>query len=91
MAEHSDIHPFAPINSDEIKNAVSLIRSQWPVDTDLHFKSITLQEPAKNEAVPYLEAEFNGWTLPHIDRRVFVTYYIRLTVSLIKIVVLCLR
>lgn len=79
-AKHSDIHPLAPISADEIQNAVSKIKSQWPADTNFRFKSVTLQEPAKVEAVTYLEAEFHGYELPHIDRRVFVTYYIRNTV-----------
>jgi primary-amine oxidase len=74
-------HPLAPIDATEIKQAVSFVRSQWPADTDLHFKCITLQEPAKKEVVPYLEAEVSGGALPQIDRRVLVTYYIRRTVS----------
>lgn len=79
-AKHLEIHPLAPLNANEIKNAVSIIRAQWPSGTDLHFKAITLQEPAKEEAAPFLEAEFYGQNLPNIDRRVFVTYYLRLTV-----------
>ena len=79
-AEHVDFHPLAPINADEIQNTVGLIRSQWPAETDLHFKQITLQEPAKAEMVHYLEADFHGYDLPQIDRRVVVTYYLRLTV-----------
>lgn len=78
-AKQSNIHPLAPINATEIENAVAIIKLQWPGDTDLHFKAITLQEPAKAEAVPYIEAEFHGGDLPHIDRRVFVTYYLRQT------------
>jgi primary-amine oxidase len=77
-----NIHPLAPITANEIRDAVRLIRAQWPAKTDLHFKAITLQEPAKNEAVPFIEAEFNGGTLPHIDRKVFITYYLRQTVSI---------
>jgi primary-amine oxidase len=49
-------HPLAPINADEIQNAVSIIKGQWPTDTSLHFKALTLQEPAKAEAVPYVRA-----------------------------------
>lgn len=79
--KQSVVHPLAPLNADEIKNAVSLVHAQWPSNTDLHFKAITLQEPAKAEAVPYIEAEFNGYNLPSIDRRVFLTYYLRKTVS----------
>ena len=78
------MHPLAPINSDEIQNAVELVKAQWPSNTDLHFKAITLQEPAKAEMVPYLEAEFSGSSLPTIDRRVFVTYYLRMTVSCLE-------
>jgi primary-amine oxidase len=80
-AKQSIAHPLAPIDATEIKQAVSFVRSQWPTDTDLHFKCITLQEPAKKEVVPYLEAEVSGGALPQIDRRVLVTYYIRRTVS----------
>jgi len=74
------MHPLAPIDATEIKQAVAHVRSQWPAGTDLHFKCITLQEPAKQEVVPYLDAEVAGATLPQIDRRVLVTYYIRKTV-----------
>jgi primary-amine oxidase len=79
-AKQSKTHPLAPIDASEIKQAVSYVRSQWPAGTDLHFKSITLQEPAKKEVVPYLDAEASGAPLPQIDRRVGVTYYIRKTV-----------
>jgi len=80
VAKESTVHPLAPIDATEIKQAVSYVRSQWPAETDLHFKCITLQEPAKKEVVPYLEAEASGASLPQIDRRVLVTYYIRKTV-----------
>ena len=79
-AKQSITHPLAPVNAAEIKQAVSYVRAQWPADTDLHFKCITLQEPAKKEVVPYLEAEASGTSLPQIDRRVLVTYYLRRTV-----------
>ena len=81
--KQTETHPLAPISADEIKKAVELIKSQWPSSTDLHFKAITLQEPNKAEAVPYIEAEYHGYGLPHIDRRVFVTYYLRMTVQVI--------
>ena len=72
-------HPLAPLDAQEIKQAASFVRAQWPADTDLHFKSITLQEPAKTEVIPYLEAQIAGQGLPKIERRVTVTYYIRKT------------
>lgn len=78
-AKQSYTHPFAPLAGDEIKNAAHLIKSQWPSNTVLHFKAVTLEEPAKAEAVPYLEAEFHGDSLPTIDRRVFVSYYLKNT------------
>ena len=81
-AKRDEIHPLAPVGGDEIQNAVALVKSQWPANTDLHFKAITLQEPAKAEAVPYIEAEFHGYDLPQINRRVFVSYYLKQTVVL---------
>lgn len=74
-------HPLAPLSAQEIQEASSLIRNQWPEKTDLQFKVLTLEEPAKAEMVPFLEAEFKGQGLPSIDRRVQIAYYIRKTVS----------
>lgn len=82
-AKHSDIHPLAPINAQEIQQAASLVRALWPKETDIHFKSLTLEEPPKVDLVPYLEAEFNGQALPQLPRKVFAAYYLRNTVSLI--------
>lgn len=78
--KQEDVHPLAPITPEEIQQAVALVKAQWPEKTDLHFKAITLQEPAKAEVVPYIEAEFHGDSLPLIERRVFVSYYLRQTV-----------
>lgn len=73
-------HPLAPLAGPEIKAAARLIRSVWPNDTDVHFKTITLQEPPKAEVVPFLEAEHSGEPTPSITRKAFVNYYIRNTV-----------
>ena len=81
----NEVHPLAPISPDEVKNAVALVKAQWPASTDLHFKAITLQEPAKAEAVPYIEAEFHGYQLLQIDRRIFVSYYLRQTVCFLQL------
>lgn len=78
-ANESEIHPLAPLSAQEIKHAVSIVKSQWPAEVDLHFKIITLEEPAKAESVSHIEAELHGYSLPKIDRRAFVTYYIRRT------------
>ena len=61
------------------------MRSVYPSKTDLFFKAITLEEPKKAQLVPYLEAEHRGLRLPRIDRKAFVSYYIRNTVSTYKI------
>jgi len=79
--KHIAAHPLCPITASEIKRSAELIKGCWPTKTNLHFKAITLEEPAKAELVPYLEAEHRGSRLPHIDRRAFVSYYIRNTVS----------
>ena len=42
-----ETHPLAPISSDEIQHAASIIKSLWPTDTNFQFKAVTLQEPAK--------------------------------------------
>lgn len=81
-SKQSVTHPLAPLSAQEIQAASSLIYNQWPENTDLQFKVITLNEPAKVEMIPYLEAEFQGQRLPSIDRRVMVAYYIRKTVSI---------
>lgn len=73
------VHPFAPLSKDEIHAAAALIQSQWPEGADLQFKAITLEEPAKAEAVVYLAAQRSGQSVPSIDRRVFINYYIRKT------------
>lgn len=74
-------HPLAPLTGDEITRAAELMRSVWPSNTDLHFKSITLEEPPKAVVLPLLEAEHNGQSAPSIARKAFVNYYIRSTVS----------
>ena len=74
-------HPLNPITESEILGTANLLRSKYPEGTNLHFKAITLEEPEKAVLVPYLQAEHNGGNLPKIDRKIFVSYYIRNTVS----------
>ena len=80
-AKQIPAHPLCPITATEIKRSADLVRSLYPAKTDLRFKAITLEEPEKAQLVPYLDAEHNGARLPHIDRKIFVCYYIRNTVS----------
>lgn len=74
-------HPLSPLTAFEIATSSQLIHRLYPPRTDLHFKAVTLQEPAKAQIVPYLEAEHARAKKPSIERRSFVCYYIRNTVS----------
>jgi len=78
-SKQSSSHPFSPLSGDEIRSAAGLLQKEWPEGTDLHFKSITLEEPPKAEVIPYLEAEHNGFAVPSIDRKAMISYYIRKT------------
>jgi primary-amine oxidase len=80
-AKTSVPHPLCPLTAAEISTTADLLRSVWPSNIDLRFKVITLDEPAKKQMVPYLEAEHSGAPLPQIPRKSFVSYYIRNTVS----------
>ena len=75
-------HPLGPLTANEIAESSRLIKGLWPSNTNIQFKSITLQEPDKSELVPFLEAEHQGRHPSSIERRSFVVYYIRNTVSL---------
>lgn len=77
-------HPLCPLTASEIKTSARLIRNKLPAQTDVQFKAITLEEPLKAQLVPYLDAERAGAKLPKIDRKAFVSYYIRNTVSKIR-------
>ena len=75
-------HPLGPLTAREILQTSNLVRGCWPGDIDCHFKVVTLLEPTKAELVPRLTAERAGQN--HgitIDRRAFVVYYFRGTVS----------
>ena len=74
-------HPLGPLSATEITLSSELIKAVWPADISLHFRVITLSEPRKAELAPYLLAERAGETKPSIDRRAFVVYYLRGTVS----------
>src|SRR4051794_28785987 len=78
--KHVDPHPLCPITASEISNTAQLIKTSWPSHVDILFKVITLEEPQKKHFVPYLDAEHAGRTLPRIDRKAFVAYYLRNTV-----------
>ncbi|KAB8346143.1 hypothetical protein FH972_023189 [Carpinus fangiana] len=79
MAKTAATHPFAPLSADEIAYTASLVQAQWPEGTDLHFKTITLEEPLKAEVLPLLEKEHNGETFTAPARKAFACYFIRNT------------
>jgi len=78
-AKHTAAHPLCPLSSSEISLCAELIKAEWPEKVDLRFKVVTLEEPTKKTLVPYLEAEHTGKSLPNIERRAFVAYYLRNT------------
>ena len=79
-SKHAAAHPICALGPEEITYTAELIRSVWPENTDLRFKTITIEEPPKAQLLPYFEAERAGKSLPHIDRKAFTAYYIRNTV-----------
>ena len=81
VAKQLSVHPISPLTSTEISAAASLIKGLYPSKTGLQFKTITLEEPAKTHLAPYLDAEYHGRPTGRIDRKAFVNYYIRNTVS----------
>lgn len=76
-------HPLGPLTATEIVQSSKIVKGLWPADIKIQFKAITLQEPNKAELVPFLNAEHSGSALPKVDRRSFVCYYLKNTVSLI--------
>jgi hypothetical protein len=82
--KHFAAHPLCPLTASEISNTAQLIKALWPSHADLLFKALTLEEPQKKHFVTYLDAEHAGRTLPRIDRKAFVAYYLRNTVRIGK-------
>ncbi len=74
-------HPLSPLTAAEITRSSGLVKSLYPPKIDLQFKVVTLEEPEKCFVVPYLHAEHHGKPLPSLERKAFVCYYIRNTVS----------
>lgn len=73
-------HIFAPLSADEIKFAGNLLKSTWPESTQLYFRTITLEEPPKAEAIKHLAAQRRGEAAPAVDRKAFINYNITNTV-----------
>lgn len=73
----ASLHPFDPITPDEIQLAVRLLESTFP-GVKLRYKRIDLQEPAKHELIPYLEAERRGSPRPPKPARLLMAMFHRL-------------
>ncbi|GJN67751.1 copper amine oxidase 1 [Purpureocillium lilacinum] len=62
-------HPLDPLQPQELRLAVSLLKDSLP-GIPLRFKTIEVQEPAKKDVVPYVEAERLGELLPQAPARI---------------------
>ena len=49
-------HPLDPLDADEIKRAVEILRRERPVTTEARFVSVSLNEPGKDQTAPPREA-----------------------------------
>jgi Cu2+-containing amine oxidase len=78
-------HAFSQLQADEIAAAKLLIEQQWPQGTSIHYKVLTLMEPDKDAALEYLAAEHANTTLPSLERRASLNYYIRNTVCIVGV------
>src|SRR5579862_768599 len=58
------LHPLDPLTADEITAASAALRAAYPADSPIHFKAVTLEEPAKAALVAFLDAEHKGSPLP---------------------------
>lgn len=83
LSQHVACHPLSPLSAREIQKAAGLVRNSLPEESELRFKAITLDEPAKAILVPYLAKEHDGQRLPSLSRRAFVSYYVRNTVQIL--------
>lgn len=86
VAQHVSIHPLCPLTASEITKSAQLITGIYPSNISLRFKTITLEEPPKAQLAPYLDAEHHGRAVGQIDRKAFVNYYIRNTVSTVHFI-----
>lgn len=70
-------HPFDPLQAGEITHTVQILNSALP-DAKLRFKFIDIQEPTKQDVIPYIEAERTESTLPPKPARITYTLFHRL-------------
>ena len=74
-------HPLCPLTASEIESAAEAVKGTYPGTPQIQFKVITLEEPEKAFLAPFLDAEHASKKLPRIERKAFVSYYVRNTVG----------
>ena len=70
-------HPFDPLHPDEIELATQILTKALP-ESRLRFKVIEVQEPRKQDVIPYIEAERTGSTLLEKPARLVYSMFHRL-------------
>lgn len=80
------MHPLDPLTAAEITATAKLVQSVNPKGL-VHFKNISLLEPAKRELRRYLAAERSNASAPALMRRASSLYYHRGTTDLFLAVV----
>lgn len=61
-------HPLDQLSAEEIRTAADIIRTTRPNGASIVFRTITLEEPAKAQLIPFLEAEHSGTLSPWTER-----------------------
>lgn len=77
IVKMASLHPFDPITPGEIQLAVRLLESTFP-GVKLRYKRIDLQEPIKQDVIPYIEAERLGKPRPKKPARLLMALFHRL-------------
>lgn len=70
-------HPFDPLRPAEVELAAQILRESLP-ETRIRFKVIEVQEPRKQDVIPYIEAERLGNSLPEKPARLVYSMFHRL-------------
>src|SRR5271156_4015523 len=55
VKSETSVHPLDPLTAAEITTAVVALRAAYPPESPIHFKAVTLDEPAKALLIPYLD------------------------------------
>lgn len=74
LSQDTMVHPLDPITETEARQAVTAVKNAYP-GTDIHFKSIQIDEPPKSKLLPFLNAEGSHAPLPPPPRIAYAIYY----------------